>query len=285
MQTRFQTRSPARSERRWRRDRRSGPRPSACSAAEAPRPPGWRRTWTRRRRPARRPGRRRNTGGPDSRRKEATYPPPAAVRSFLGLCGFLFAGFALGGSLALGGHESLRGRDFLFDLHLALLDDLDHELLRVDEHCHALGHFDVRDAKLRLDLLERREVHLEGLGNVGRKAFDPKRVDGLQNIGVATLDGGRLTHQVHRHLDGDLLFEVDLVEVDVDRSQAARMRLDLAYENLLRLVSTDDEVDKVGPPGLHEHLLELETVEDQRRRLGVVPVDDRGELALAVKPA
>ena len=63
------------------------------------------------------------------------------------------------------------------------------------------------------------------------------------------------------------------------------MRLDLADEHLLRAIGIDHEIDQVGAAGLEEHLLELETVEDQGSRLGVVPVDDSGELALAMKAA
>ena len=48
------------------------------------------------------------------------------------------------------------------------------------------------------------------------------------------------------------------------------MGLDLADQHLLRL-AVDDEVDQVGPPRLDEDLLELEPVQRQRRRLGVVP--------------
>src|SRR4029077_9601260 len=47
----------------------------------------------------------------------------------------------------------------------------------------------------------------------------------------------------------------------------------------------DDQVDQVGAARLDEDLLELEPVEHQRGRRGRVAIDDRGELALAVKPA
>src|SRR5882672_9385360 len=110
-------------------------------------------------------------------------------------------------------------------------------------------------------------------------------MDGLQHVGVATLDCGGLTDQVDGHLDRDLLFEAHLVEVDVDRAEAAWVGLDLAYQHLLGAISVDYQVDQMGPPGLEENLLELESVEDDGRRGRVVAVDDSGQLALAVETA
>ena len=165
------------------------------------------------------------------------------------------------------------------------MDDLDHELLGVDEDRDALGHAEVRYAKLGLDLLQRREVDLEGLRDVRRQALHAHRVDGLKDVRIAALDGGGLADQVNRHLDGDFLFEAHLVEVDVDRAKPPRVGLDLAHEHLLGAVPVDQQVDQVGAPRLPEHLLELEAIEDQRGGLGVVAIDDGGQLALAVEAA
>jgi hypothetical protein len=110
-------------------------------------------------------------------------------------------------------------------------------------------------------------------------------MDRLQHVSIAALDRGRLTHQVDRHLDRDRLLEVDLVEVDVDGAHAARVGLDLAHEHLLGVITVHDQVDQVSASRLQEHLLELEAVQLEGCRLRVVPIDDGGELALAVKTA
>ena len=110
-------------------------------------------------------------------------------------------------------------------------------------------------------------------------------MDWLEHVGVPTLDRGGLADQVDRHLDRDLLFEAHLVEVDVDRAEAARVGLDLANQHLLGAISIDDQVEQVRPPRLEEDLLELETVEDDGSRGRVVAVDDSGQLALAVETA
>ena len=68
----------------------------------------------------------------------------------------------------------------------------------------------------------------------------------LQDVRVAALDGRRLTGEVDWHLDLDLLLEVDLIEVDVNRPQAPGMGLNLADQNLLGPVAVQDEVDQVG---------------------------------------
>jgi len=68
------------------------------------------------------------------------------------------------------------------------------------------------------------------------------------------------------------------------QTSATRVCLDLAHEHLVG-AAVHDQVDQVGASRLQEHLLELEAVEDQRGRLGVVPVDDSGKLALAVETA
>jgi hypothetical protein len=107
----------------------------------------------------------------------------------------------------------------------------------------------------------------------------------LENVGVPALDCSGLADEVDRHLDCDLLFKADLVEVDVDWAQAAGMGLDLANQHLLVAGAVNQEFDKVRAPRLDEHLLELEAVQDEWRRCGVVPVNDSGKLALAVKPA
>src|SRR4029077_4968337 len=81
-----------------------------------------------------------------------------------------------------------------------------------------------------------------------------------------------------------LFLQVHLVEVDVDRPEAAGMRLNVAHEHLL-VPTVDRQVDEMGASGLDEDLLKLEPVERDRRRLGVVPVDDGGQLALAQQAA
>src|SRR5450759_4257888 len=63
------------------------------------------------------------------------------------------------------------------------------------------------------------------------------------------------------------------------------MGLNLANQHLLGAVTVDDQVDQVRAAGLDVHLLELGAVQDQGRGRRVVPVDDRGKLALAVKAA
>ena len=108
-------------------------------------------------------------------------------------------------------------------------------------------------------------------------------MDRLEDVAVASFHRRRFTGEVDRHLDGDLLLEVHGVEVDVDRAQATRVGLDLANEDLCRPLTVDLEVDQVGPPRLDENLLELEPVEHQRGRLGVVAIDHGGQLSLAVK--
>jgi len=60
------------------------------------------------------------------------------------------------------------------------------------------------------------------------------------------------------------------------------VRLDLAHEHFLG-AAVHDQVDHVSPSDLRTPL-ELERSRT-RGWLGVVPVDDRGELALAVKTA
>ena len=70
------------------------------------------------------------------------------------------------------------------------MHDLDHQLVGVVHHGHALRHRDLRDAELRLDLLERREVDLERLGDVGRQTLDVDRMQRLKDVGVATLHRG-----------------------------------------------------------------------------------------------
>ena len=73
-------------------------------------------------------------------------------------------------------------------------------------------------------------------------------MDGLEDVGVASLHGGGLTREVDRDLDGDLLFEAHRVEVDVDRAQPPRVGLDLADEDLFRPPAVHLQVDQVGPP-------------------------------------
>jgi hypothetical protein len=191
----------------------------------------------------------------------------------------------LAGFLALADDGGLRGGDLLFDLELSTVNDLHHQLIWLVEDSHALGHREVGDAKLGLNILQRREVDFERFWDVGRKAFHPHCVDRLEDVGVPTLDCSGLADEVYRHLDCDLLFKAHLVEVDVDWAQAAWMGLDLADQHLLVAGAIDQEVDKVRAPRLDEHLLELEAVQDEWRRRGVVPVNDSGKLALAVKPA
>ena len=62
------------------------------------------------------------------------------------------------------------------------------------------------------------------------------------------------------------------------------MGLDLTDQHLLGL-AVDRQVDQVRAPGLDVDLLELEPVERDRGRLGVVPVDDGRYLALAQQTA
>jgi hypothetical protein len=92
--------------------------------------------------------------------------------------------------LALAHDGRLHRGGLLFDLQLSAMDDFDHQLFRVDEHGDALGHLQLRDSELRLDLLERREVDLEGLRYVGRQAFHAHCVDRLQDVRVSALDRG-----------------------------------------------------------------------------------------------
>ena len=110
-------------------------------------------------------------------------------------------------------------------------------------------------------------------------------MDRLENVGVTALHRGRLAHEVDRDLDANLLLEVDLIEVDVDRALEARVRLDLAHQHLLGLGAVYDQVDEVGAAALDEDLLELQSIEHQRRRLGAVAVDDGRQLALTMKAA
>ena len=124
------------------------------------------------------------------------------------------------------------------------MDDLDHQVLRIVEHRHVLGHGEVLDAQLRLDLVERGDVDLERLRDVRRQAFDADRVHRLKDVAVTLLDGGRLAGDVDRDLDLDLLLQVDLVKVDVDRTKAAGVGLDLADQHLL-VPAVDREVDQV----------------------------------------
>src|SRR5207253_4138346 len=118
-------------------------------------------------------------------------------------------------------------------------------------------------------------------GDIRGQAFDADRVDRLKDIGVTLLDRRGLAHDMDGDLDLDLLLQVDLVEVDVDRPQPARVCLNLADENFFRPGAIQNEVDKLGPAGLDEDPLELEPIERERGRLGVMPVDDRWQLALA----
>src|SRR5439155_22257196 len=201
--------------------------------------------------------------------------------SFLGLCFGFGRSLAFRGSFALGRDHGLRGRAFLFDLELALVHDFDDQLFGVHQEAHALRHREVRDSELHLDLFEERDVDLERRGDVRRQTLHADRVQRLEDIGVSALDGCRLAGQADRDLDLDLLLQVDLVEVDVDRSQLPRMGLDLADKHLLGAAAVEHEVDQVRAARLDKDFLKLEPVECDRGRLGVVAVDDGRQLTLA----
>src|ERR1700681_1559180 len=107
----------------------------------------------------------------------------------------------------------------------------------------------------------------------------------LQDVGVASLDGRRLADQVDGNLDRDLLFQADLIKVNVDRTQAPRVGLNLADQDLFGAIPVNYQVDQVSAPRLDEHLLKLEAVHHKGGRGSVVAVDDTGKLALAVETA
>src|SRR6266853_515928 len=103
----------------------------------------------------------------------------------------------------------------------------------------------LRQAQAVVDLRQRSQVDLELLGDLCRQALDLERVDGLQHVRIAPLDRCGLTGEVDGHLDSDLFLQVDLVEIDVDRSEQARVALDLAYQHLLGPGAVDNQVYQV----------------------------------------
>src|SRR6202022_2865645 len=109
-----------------------------------------------------------------------------------------------------------------------------------------------------VDRLQATHVDFNVFWDVPGQAADAEAVDVLLQLAVTAQDRGRLAHQDNGHVGGDLLFEVDLVEVDMDNRVGARVVLDLPHEDLARAaLAVDLEVQELGAADPVEGALEL----------------------------
>src|SRR5665647_2180635 len=152
------------------------------------------------------------------------------------------------------------------------LGDVDDQHVGLGDQLGALGQLEVAGMDLGAGL-KTVDPDLEALRNV--RGFD-SQLDGVVLEGDDGLDGG-FTHDVDRHVNGDLLALADHDEVNVLDDRPDRVALDvLGQGQLVLAVDLDREQDVGNLEGPHRLVARQGDVD----RLGAVAVHHRGDLVL-----